>query len=36
MYRDIINHLIDWKDQTDRLPLLMRGARQVGKTTVGS
>lgn len=34
MYRNVIKYLADWKDQTDRLPLLMRGARQVGKTTV--
>lgn len=34
MHREIIKHLVTWKDQTDRLPLLMRGARQVGKTTV--
>lgn len=34
MYRNIFTHLVEWRDQTDRLPLLMRGARQVGKTTV--
>lgn len=34
MDRSVIKHLIAWKDQHDRLPLLMRGARQVGKTTV--
>ena len=34
MHRDIICYLLSWKEQADRLPLLMRGARQVGKTTV--
>ena len=32
MKRMIINELIKWKDRPDRMPLLLRGARQVGKT----
>lgn len=32
MKRDIEAKLHSWKDQKDRLPLLIRGARQVGKT----
>lgn len=34
MEREITKHFVDWKDQNDRLPLLVRGARQVGKTTI--
>lgn len=34
MYRNIIKDLITWKDQPDRLPLLICGARQVGKTYI--
>lgn len=34
MQRDIENDLRDWKNQPDRMPLLLRGARQVGKTFV--
>lgn len=33
-YRDIVNQLIIWKNSNTRKPLLLRGARQVGKTTV--
>lgn len=33
-YRNIIEALTDWSVQPDRKPLLLRGARQVGKTTV--
>ncbi|MCX2481034.1 AAA family ATPase [Pedobacter sp. MC2016-15] len=33
-HRDIINELIAWKESSGRKPLLLRGARQVGKTTV--
>lgn len=33
MERSILSHLKAWKHQDDRLPLLVRGARQVGKTT---
>ncbi len=31
--RKIINYLIDWKDKETRKPLILRGARQVGKTS---
>lgn len=31
--REIDQVLLDWKNQTDRKPLLLRGARQVGKST---
>jgi predicted AAA+ superfamily ATPase len=32
MERLLINDLITWKNKKDRLPLILRGARQVGKT----
>ncbi len=32
MKRDIEQELFSWKDQKNRLPLLLRGARQVGKS----
>jgi predicted AAA+ superfamily ATPase len=32
--RQLINALQDWKTSTNRKPLLLRGARQVGKTTL--
>lgn len=32
MNRDLMQSLLRWKDQSDRMPLLLRGARQVGKT----
>ena len=32
MFRNAINDLIKWKSSTDRKPLIIRGARQVGKT----
>ncbi len=31
--RQIISNLKEWKNRTDRKPLILRGARQVGKTT---
>lgn len=34
MNRKIIKQLIDWFQQSDRKPLVIRGARQVGKTWV--
>ena len=34
MYRNIINELIDWKESQNRKPLIIRGARQVGKTWI--
>lgn len=32
--RDIINELVKWSLKGDRKPLVIRGARQVGKTTI--
>ena len=32
MYRNKIEELIRWKNSKDRKPLIIRGARQVGKT----
>lgn len=32
-HRKVINHLIDWKNSPNRKPLILRGARQVGKTS---
>lgn len=32
MYRKLLEDLIKWKDKKDRLPLILKGARQVGKT----
>ncbi|MBW2200879.1 MAG: AAA family ATPase, partial [Deltaproteobacteria bacterium] len=32
MYRKALNDLIDWKGRPNRKPLIIRGARQVGKT----
>ena len=32
MYRTLIEELKNWKDDPDRYPVLLRGARQVGKT----
>ena len=34
MFRDIEKELFNWKKQEERLPLLIRGARQVGKSYV--
>lgn len=34
MYRDIQKDLIAWKNSGDRYPLLLRGARQVGKSYI--
>ena len=34
MNRDILRNLIAWKNSADRKPLILRGARQVGKTWV--
>ena len=33
-YREIIKELEQWSNRSNRKPLVMRGARQVGKTTV--
>ena len=32
MYRNIIQALHQWKNKAKRKPLIIRGARQVGKT----
>jgi predicted AAA+ superfamily ATPase len=32
--RDIINELVRWHQKSERKPLVLRGARQVGKTTI--
>jgi len=32
MKREINQYLLEWKDRSDRKPLIIRGARQVGKT----
>lgn len=32
MFRSALNNLISWKNSTTRKPLIIRGARQVGKT----
>lgn len=34
MYRKIISNLKEWKDKKERLPLILKGARQVGKTWI--
>lgn len=34
MQRNIIKHLIEWKNAQEHLPLLIRGARQIGKTFI--
>ena len=34
MKREIINDLIKWKNSKNRKPLIIHGARQVGKTYI--
>ncbi len=34
MYRHIRKHLNEWKNKKDRKPLILKGARQVGKTYI--
>ena len=34
MYREKIKELEEWKETADRKPLIIRGARQVGKTWI--
>lgn len=34
MKRDVYQLLVDWKDSRNRQPLLIRGARQTGKTYI--
>lgn len=33
-YRKLYSYLLEWKDKKDRKPLIIRGARQVGKSTL--
>lgn len=33
-YRKLYRHLLSWKEKKDRKPLIIRGARQVGKSTL--
>ena len=32
--RNVVNELLRWKNSTGRKPLVLRGARQIGKTTI--
>ena len=32
--RNVINYLREWRNRKNRKPLVLRGARQVGKTTL--
>jgi len=32
--RKVVNELLKWKNSNGRKPLVLRGARQIGKTTV--
>ena len=34
MQRDIYKQLLDWKEKESRKPLILNGARQVGKTYI--
>jgi predicted AAA+ superfamily ATPase len=34
LYRESLQHLKNWFKQSPRKPLILRGARQVGKTTL--
>ena len=34
MERKILKNLIDWKNKSDRVPLVVKGLRQVGKTYI--
>lgn len=34
MYSKILEELIEWKSKKDRLPLILKGARQVGTTWI--
>ncbi len=34
MKRDMERDLVNWKERKDRMPLLLRGARQVGKSYI--
>lgn len=32
MKRDVLKKMLQWKDDPERKPLILKGARQVGKT----
>ena len=32
MYRNALNYIIEWRQRESRRPLIIRGARQIGKT----
>ena len=34
MDRKILADLLEWKDKKDKLPLIVQGARQIGKTHI--
>jgi hypothetical protein len=34
MKRKIYQELVNWKDKSDRMPLIVNGARQVGKSYI--
>ena len=34
MERKVMAELVKWKDKTNRMPLILNGARQVGKTYI--
>ena len=34
MHRDVYNNLLKWKNDTDKKPLIIEGARQIGKTFI--
>ena len=34
MERTVLQELISWKNEEDRKPLILKGARQVGKTWI--
>ena len=34
MHREVYDHLLKWKQKADRKPLIIDGARQVGKTWI--
>ena len=36
MKRKIVTKLLEWKDSTERKPLILQGARQIGKTYIVS
>ncbi|MDR3206578.1 MAG: ATP-binding protein [Candidatus Methanoplasma sp.] len=34
MHREVIEELVDWKESADRMPLILEGVRQCGKTYI--